>query len=146
MILGYLALQIGSERRTQGFCTTSLGRNQEFGLLLMLFFCSQLPKYSSRWHSAYCHVVQNSLQRRHVNRGTLASGLDCLPCPLPPKVLSLKWRLICRVLLSISRALRTGGGSLTPCPKAPSSVVIHTWAFKGIPYQNFGIYVYTTKG
>ena len=29
--------------------------------------------------------------------------------------------------------------------KAPCSCMVHTWALKGLPYHNFGVYVYTIK-
>ena len=30
-------------------------------------------------------------------------------------------------------------------PKASYSVIVHTWALKGLPSHNFGVYVYTIK-
>ena len=30
-------------------------------------------------------------------------------------------------------------------PKAPCSFIVYTWPLKGLPYYNFGVYVYTIK-
>ena len=30
-------------------------------------------------------------------------------------------------------------------PKAQCSFIVHTWALKGLPYHNSGVYVYTVK-
>ena len=37
------------------------------------------------------------------------------------------------------------GSASSTYPKAPCSFIVNTWAVKGLPYHDFGGYVYTVK-
>ena len=47
-----------------------------------------------------------------------------------------------------SKKLDYGLGSIDagfPSPKAPCSFMVDTWALTGLPYHDFGVYVYAMK-
>ena len=50
-----------------------------------------------------------------------------------------------RKLGPFAELLFIAGPRLPPIPKAPCSLIVHTWALKGLPCHNFGVFVYTIK-